>query len=126
MQGWLVRQAPAAKRSRIVAYDFGIKAQHLRHLTSFWRQGDRCPSDTPAREVLALRPDGIFSRRPGDPAGLPYAVETTAALIDSGVPVLGICLGQIDGRALGGETRRLKFGHHSGNHPVQHLASSKA
>jgi carbamoyl-phosphate synthase small subunit len=73
--------------------------------------------------VLALKPDGVFlSNGPGDPAGLPAIVRSVAQLIDSGLPIFGICLGhQLIGRALGGETRRLKFGHHSGNHPVQDL-----
>ena len=114
-------------RSRIVAYDYGIKRNILRHLSSFGAQVIVVPANTPAQEVLAMQPDGLFlSNGPGDPAGLPYAVETVTALIDSGLPILGICLGhQLIGRALGGETRRLKFGHHGGNHPVQHLASGK-
>lgn len=113
---------------RIAAYDFGIKRNILRHLASFGAQVMVLPAGTPAREVLALQPDGIFlSNGPGDPAGLPYAVEAVAELIDSGLPVLGICLGhQLIGRALGGETQKLKFGHHGGNHPVLHMASGKA
>jgi carbamoyl-phosphate synthase small subunit len=101
---------------RIAAYDYGIKRNILRHLDSF------------GVEALALNPDGIFlSNGPGDPAGLPYAVEAVADLIDSGLPILGICLGhQLIGRAVGGETERLKFGHHGGNHPVLHLPSGKA
>ena len=122
-----IQPSRTVRQSRIVAYDFGIKRNILRHLTSFGAQVIVVPADTPAQEVLAMQPDGIlFSNGPGDPAGLPYAVEAVAALIDSGLPILGICLGhQLIGRALGGETRRLKFGHHGGNHPVQHLASGK-
>ncbi len=120
--------ARSITRSRIVAYDFGIKRNILRHLASFGAQVMVVPAGTPARDVLALQPDGIFlSNGPGDPAGLPYAVDAVAELIDSGLPILGICLGhQLIGRALGGETQRLKFGHHGGNHPVLHLASGKA
>jgi carbamoyl-phosphate synthase small subunit len=122
-----IQPSRTVRQSRIVAYDFGIKRNILRHLTSFGAQVIVVPADTPAQEVLAMQPDGIlFSNGPGDPAGLPYAVEAVAALIDSGLPILGICLGhQLIGRALGGETRRLKFGHHGGNHPVQLLASGK-
>jgi carbamoyl-phosphate synthase small subunit len=110
---------------RIVAYDFGIKRNILRHLASYGAQVTVVPADTSAAETLALRPDGIFlSNGPGDPAGLPYAVNAVRELMDSGVPVFGICLGhQLIGRALGADTHRLKFGHHGGNHPVQHLGS---
>ena len=122
-----VHLSRTTRQSRIVAYDFGIKRNILRHLSSFGAQVVVVPADTPAQEVLGMQPDGIFlSNGPGDPAGLPYAVAAVAALIDSGLPILGICLGhQLIGRALGGNTRRLKFGHHGGNHPVQHLASGK-
>ncbi len=111
----------------VVAYDFGIKKNILRHLSAWGARILIVPANTPAREVLALRPDGIFlSNGPGDPAGLPYAVEAVHELIESGIPVFGICLGhQLIGRALGAETYRLKFGHHGGNHPVQHLSSRK-
>ena len=107
----------------IIAYDFGIKENILRHLASYGANVTVVPADTTAEQALALNPDGVFlSNGPGDPAGLPYAVEAVRGLIESGVPVFGICLGhQLIGRALGAETHRLKFGHHGGNHPVQHL-----
>jgi len=111
----------------IVAYDFGIKKNILRHLASYGATVTVVPADTPAAEVLAMKPDGIFlSNGPGDPAGLPYAVEAVRQLIDSSIPLFGICLGhQLIGRALGAETHRLKFGHHGGNHPVQHLPGGR-
>lgn len=111
----------------IVAYDFGIKRNILRHLASYGANVTVVPADTSAHEVLALNPNGIFlSNGPGDPAGLPYAVEAVGELLESDTPILGICLGhQLIGRALGADTHRLKFGHHSGNHPVQHLPSGQ-
>ena len=110
---------------RIVAFDFGIKENILRHLSSYGAHVTVVPADATAEEVLALHPDGVFlSNGPGDPAGLPYAVEAVSGLIESDVPIFGICLGhQLIGRALGADTHRLKFGHHGGNHPVQHLPS---
>lgn len=124
---WLPAQ-PNSRPWRVVAYDFGLKENILRHLASYGAQVMVLPADTPAREALALRPDGVFlSNGPGDPAGLPYAVQAVRELTDSGVPVFGICLGhQLIGRALGAETYRLKFGHHGGNHPVLRLADGKA
>ena len=111
----------------IVAYDFGIKKNILRHLASYGANVTVIPADTTAKDVIAMKPDGVFlSNGPGDPAGLPYAVEAVSGLIESGVPILGICLGhQLIGRALGADTHRLTFGHHGGNHPVQHLPSGK-
>ncbi len=111
----------------IVAYDFGIKENILRHLSSYGANVTVVPADTSAEEVLAMKPDGVFlSNGPGDPAGLPYAVEAVEKLIASNVPIFGICLGhQLIGRALGADTHRLKFGHHGGNHPVQHLPSGE-
>jgi carbamoyl-phosphate synthase small subunit len=80
-----------------------------------------------AKEVLATRPDGIFlSNGPGDPAPLTYAIDSARALVDSGVPVFGICLGhQILGLAVGGSTFKLKFGHRGTNHPVKNHATGK-
>ena len=111
----------------IVAYDFGIKENILRQLSSYGANVTVVPADASADEVLALKPDGVFlSNGPGDPAGLPYAVEAVSGLIESGVPIFGICLGhQLIGRALGADTHRLKFGHHGGNHPVQYLPSGE-
>jgi carbamoyl-phosphate synthase small subunit len=111
----------------IVAYEFGIKENILRHLSSYGARVTVVPADTSAGDVLEMKPDGVFlSNGPGDPAGLPYAVEAVGRLIESGVPMFGICLGhQLIGRALGAETHRLKFGHHGGNHPVQYLPSGK-
>ena len=104
----------------VVAYDFGIKHNILRRLASHGLRVTVVPAHTPAAEVLALSPDGIFlSNGPGDPAALPYAAEAVAALLHSGAPLFGICLGhQIIGRALGGRTYKLKFGHHGSNQPV--------
>jgi len=111
----------------IVAYDFGIKKNILRHLAGYGAQVTVVPADTTADEVLAMKPEGVFlSNGPGDPAGLPYAVEAVSGLIESGLPIFGICLGhQLIGRALGANTHKLKFGHHGGNHPVQHLQTGE-
>jgi len=111
----------------VVAYDFGIKENILRHLASYGANVTVVPADTSADKVLAMKPDGVFlSNGPGDPAGLPYAVEAVSGLIQSGVPIFGICLGhQLIGRALGADTHRLKFGHHGGNHPVQYLPNGE-
>lgn len=110
----------------VVAYDFGIKHNILRRLTSHGLRVMVVPANTPAAEILALQPDGIFlSNGPGDPAGVPYAAEAVRALIDTAIPTFGICLGhQIIGRALGGETYKLKFGHHGGNQPVSDSSST--
>lgn len=111
------------ERRSIIAYDFGIKENILRHLASYGANVTVVPAYTTADEVLSMKPDGVFlSNGPGDPAGLPYAVDAVRGLIESGVPLFGICLGhQLIGRALGAETHKLKFGHHGGNHPVQYL-----
>ena len=111
----------------IVAYDFGIKENILRHLSSYGADVTVVPAGTTSDEVLSMKPDGVFlSNGPGDPAGLPYAVEAVKALIESGLPIFGICLGhQLIGRALGANTHKLKFGHHGGNHPVQYLPNGE-
>ncbi len=110
----------------VVAYDFGIKRNILRRLAAFGCRVTVVPARTPADDALALDPDGVFlSNGPGDPAAVPYAVETVRALLGR-VPVFGICLGhQIMGQAFGGRTYRLKFGHHGGNQPVKHLPSGR-
>ena len=107
---------------RVVAYDFGIKATILRHLGVF-ATVEVVPASTPAADVLARQPDGVFlSNGPGDPAVLGYAVEAIGEILESGVPTFGICLGhQLLGAALGGTTYKLPFGHHGGNHPVRRL-----
>src|SRR5262249_9706085 len=85
------------------------------------------PAATPAAEVLATRPDGIFlSNGPGDPAVLDYAIANARAVVDAGIPVFGICLGhQILGLAMGARTFKLKFGHRGANHPVKDLRTGK-
>lgn len=105
----------------VVLYDFGAKRNIMRHLAAAGLRVQVVPADTPATAVLAWQPAGVMlSNGPGDPAGLPYAVDAVRELIAADLPVFGICLGhQLIGRALGGSTSRLKFGHHSGNHPVQ-------
>jgi carbamoyl-phosphate synthase small subunit len=111
---------PAPQAPLVVAYDFGIKHNILRRLTSHNLRVVVVPADTPAEEVLAMEPQGIFlSNGPGDPAGVPYAAEAVSQLLDQQIPMFGICLGhQIIGRALGAETYKLKFGHHGSNQPV--------
>ena len=103
----------------VVAYDFGIKHNILRLLTSRGCKVRVVPATTPASEVMALKPDGVFlSNGPGDPAACTYAIDATRELLGA-VPVFGICLGhQIIGLALGGQTYKMKFGHRGGNQPV--------
>jgi carbamoyl-phosphate synthase small subunit len=128
---WVSRKDGNGRREAealsIVAYDFGIKENILRHLSSYGAHLIVVPADTTSDEVLSMKPDGVFlSNGPGDPAGLPYAVEAVKGLIESGLPIFGICLGhQLIGRALGANTHRLKFGHHGGNHPVQYLPNGE-
>jgi len=110
----------------VVAYDFGIKRNILRRLTQAGCRINVVPASTTAEEALAYKPDGVFlSNGPGDPEGVPYAVENIKRLIGQ-VPLFGICLGhQILNLALGGKTFKLKFGHHGGNQPVMDLKTRK-
>ena len=111
----------------VVAYDFGVKRNILRMLASRGCRVTVVPAQTPAAEVLALRPDGIFlSNGPGDPQPCDYAIAAAATLIDSGIPTFGICLGhQIMALASGAKTFKMKFGHHGANHPVKDLDSGR-
>jgi carbamoyl-phosphate synthase small subunit len=126
-------QAPSARkplpdaRHHVVAYDFGIKRGILRHLRQSGCRVTVVPAQTPAKEVLGMKPDGVFlSNGPGDPAAVEYGVEAARELAKSGKPLFGICLGhQILGLALGGKTYKLKFGHHGANHPVMDLTTQK-
>jgi carbamoyl-phosphate synthase small subunit len=115
------------ERFHVVAYDFGIKRGILRRLRSSGCRVSVVPATTAARDVLAMKPDGVFlSNGPGDPAAVGYAVESARELIQSKLPVFGICLGhQILGLAMGGKTYKLKFGHHGANHPVMDLGTRK-
>ena len=109
----------------IVCYDFGVKTNILRSLAS-WARVTVVPAKTPAEEVLALKPDGVFlSNGPADPAAVTYAIENIQKLLGK-VPMMGICLGhQLLALACGAKTARLKFGHHGCNHPVKNLATGK-
>jgi carbamoyl-phosphate synthase small subunit len=112
----------ATRRWRVVAYDFGMKQNILRRLVDMGCDVTVVPASTTATQVDALKPDGIFlSNGPGDPEGVPYAIDAVRQLIGRH-PVFGICLGhQILGLALGLKTYKLKFGHHGANHPVMDL-----
>jgi len=119
-----------AKRSGVfdvVAYDFGIKRSILRLLVDHDCRVTVVPAETPAEQVLALRPDGVFlSNGPGDPEPCTYAIEAIRKILAEGIPVFGICLGhQLLGLASGAKTIKMKFGHHGANHPVQDLATGQ-
>ena len=109
---------------RVAVYDFGVKFSILRALHYHKCELRVFPAHTPPQDVLAWNPDGIFlSNGPGDPEPVEYAVETVRHLLGK-KPIFGICLGhQILGLALGGKTKKLKFGHHGANHPVKYLPS---
>jgi carbamoyl-phosphate synthase small subunit len=111
----------------IVAYDFGMKYNILRRLRQHGFKVQVVPATTTAAQALGYKPAGIFlSNGPGDPAALGYAVTAVRTLVDSGVPIFGICLGhQILGQAFGGKTFKLKFGHRGGNQPVKDLDTGK-
>jgi carbamoyl-phosphate synthase small subunit len=116
-----------AQRLHVVAYDFGVKRNILRLLADAGCRMTVVPAQTPASEVLAMQPDGIFlSNGPGDPEPCTYAIEAIRAFLETDIPIFGICLGhQLLGLAVGGRTGKMKFGHHGSNHPVQDLATGK-
>jgi len=115
-----------AKKYKVVAFDYGIKQNILRLLCSHGCDVCVVPADTPAKEVLAKKPDGIFlSNGPGDPAAVSYAIDIIKDLLGK-VPIFGICLGhQLLALALGGKTYKLKFGHRGANHPVKNLKTGQ-
>lgn len=117
----------AATRWRVTAYDFGAKHNILRLLSERGCALNVVPATTPATEVLATAPDGVFlSNGPGDPEPCDYAIEAIRSIVDAGVPVFGICLGhQLLGLACGAQTTKMKFGHHGANHPVKDLATGR-
>ena len=111
----------------VVAWDYGIKRNILRMLVDRGCRITVVPAETPASEVLAMQPDGVFlSNGPGDPEPCTYAIEAIREVLAAGVPTFGICLGhQLLGLASGAKTVKMKFGHHGANHPVQDLASGR-
>jgi carbamoyl-phosphate synthase small subunit len=111
----------------VVAYDFGIKRNILRMLADRGCRITVVPAATPASDVIALEPDGVFlSNGPGDPEPCGYAIEAIRELMASGLPLFGICLGhQLLSLAAGARTVKMKFGHHGANHPVQDLADGR-
>ncbi len=110
-------------KRHVVAYDFGVKRNILRLLAARGCRVTVVPAQTPAAEVVRLKPDGVFlSNGPGDPEPCDYAIDAARELIENGYVTFGICLGhQIMGLASGGKTLKMKFGHHGANHPVQDL-----
>lgn len=111
----------------VVAYDFGIKRNILRLLVDRGCRVTVVPATTPAEDVLAMQPDGVFlSNGPGDPEPCTYAIEAIKAIVETKIPVFGICLGhQLLALASGAKTLKMKFGHHGANHPVQEKATRK-
>ena len=127
---WSLREGysqAASLHKHVVAYDFGVKRNILRLLVNRGCQVTVVPATTPAAEVLAMSPDGVFlSNGPGDPEPCTYAIEAIKTLLAEKIPVFGICLGhQLLALASGARTEKMKFGHHGANHPVQHLASGR-
>lgn len=111
----------------VVAYDFGIKRNILRMLAKRGCRITVVPAKTPAHEVLAMKPDGVFlSNGPGDPEPCDYAITAIQEILTMKLPIFGICLGhQLLGLAVGAQTEKMKFGHHGANHPVQDLITGQ-
>lgn len=116
-----------APKYNVVAYDFGVKRNILRMLATRGCKLTVVPAQTPAKDVLAMKPDGVFlSNGPGDPEPCDYAITAIRELMEKSVPMFGICLGhQLMGLASGASTIKMKFGHHGANHPVQDLDTGR-
>ncbi|MGH1471531.1 MAG: glutamine-hydrolyzing carbamoyl-phosphate synthase small subunit [Cellvibrionaceae bacterium] len=115
------------KKFKVVAYDFGVKRNILRILASLGCDITVVPAETPASDVLAMNPDGVFlSNGPGDPEPCDYAIAAIKDILEKNIPIFGICLGhQLLGLASGAKSKKMKFGHHGANHPVQDLESKR-
>jgi carbamoyl-phosphate synthase small subunit len=111
------------EKFHVVAYDYGAKRNILRMLVERGCRLTVVPAQTPAKDVLALKPDGVFlSNGPGDPEPCDYAINAIREILDTNIPVFGICLGhQLLALASGAKTQKMKFGHHGANHPVKDL-----
>lgn len=118
---------PPAAKFHVVAYDFGVKTNILRMLSERGCRLTVVPATTPAADVLALNPDGVFlSNGPGDPEPCDYAINAVQEILVHKLPLFGICLGhQLLGLALGAQTRKMPFGHHGANHPVQDMDTGR-
>jgi carbamoyl-phosphate synthase small subunit len=121
------RVPTATKKFKVVAYDYGVKRNILRMLVDRDCDLTVVPAKTTAAEVLAMKPDGIFlSNGPGDPEPCDYAISAIKTLLDTNIPIFGICLGhQLLALASGAKTLKMKFGHHGANHPVQDLQTKR-
>jgi carbamoyl-phosphate synthase small subunit len=127
---WVLGQGyskPGDAKFNVVAFDYGVKRNILRMLVERGCKVTVLPAQATAEEALALKPDGIFlSNGPGDPEPCDYAIKTISTLVETGIPVFGICLGhQLLALASGAKTMKMKFGHHGANHPVQDLDNQR-
>lgn len=122
---WALQSVP--RQFHVVVYDFGVKHTILQILHDLGCHLTLVPAQTPAAEVMALNPDGVFlSNGPGDPAVCDYAIEATRAFLEAGMPLFGICLGfQILALACGASSLKMKVGHHGANHPVLDIATQR-
>jgi len=119
-------QEPSSIKFKVVAYDYGVKRNILRMLVDRGCELIVVPAQTPAADVIAMNPDGIFlSNGPGDPEPCDYAIQAIGEILDTNIPVFGICLGhQLLALASGATTVKMKFGHHGANHPVKDLKNN--
>jgi carbamoyl-phosphate synthase small subunit len=118
---------PVTMKYHVVAFDYGVKHNILRHLAERGCKVTVLPAQATAQQALALKPDGVFlSNGPGDPEPCDYAIKAIAEIVETGTPTFGICLGhQLLALASGAKTMKMKFGHHGANHPVQDLDTKR-